>query len=150
MSEYDPETGELRPVWTIRFTPWTVLFGSLIGGAVTGAVMDLTLIPGDSAPEAISDMSVARAAILVLGASVLLFLFLGPALGWGLGFALRNVQNQSLHVLAFAGLGLFVGYSVGEYLGRLGEVAGLGSVIAPAVGIGAAVGRWSISRFAKI
>ncbi|MBN2176317.1 MAG: hypothetical protein JW722_01510 [Demequinaceae bacterium] len=150
MSEYDPKTGRLRPTWSIRFSPWTVLLGSFIGGAVTGGIIDLTLIPGENAPEAVTSRTIAQAAILVLGMAILLFLLLGPILGWGLGFALRNVPNQSMHVLAFAGLGLFVGFSVGEYLGRLGGVAGLGSVVAPAVGIGAAIGRWSISRFAKI
>jgi len=46
-------------------------------------------------------------------------------------------------VLAFAALGLFVGF-------MLGNVIGLGSVLAPAAGIGAAAGRWAISRQAKI
>ncbi|MCJ7826700.1 MAG: hypothetical protein MUP36_00440 [Demequinaceae bacterium] len=150
MTEYDPKTGKLRPIWSVRFSPWMVFVGSFIGGAVAGGIIDLMLIPGENTPDAISSRTIGQAAILVLGMSILIFLLLGPALGWGLGFALRNVQNQSLHVLAFAALGLFVGFSVGEYLGRLGEVVGLGAQIAPAVGVGAAIGRWSISRYAKI
>lgn len=150
MTEFDPETGKLRPVWTIRFSPWTVFVGSLVGGAVAGGIIDIMLIPGEAGPDVVSSRTVGQAAVLVLGISVLVFLLLGPALGWGLGFALRNVQNQGIHVLAFAALGLFVGFSVGEYLGQLGGVNGLGAQVAPAVGVGAAIGRWSISKHTKI
>jgi ABC-type Co2+ transport system permease subunit len=113
-------------------------------------MLDFTLITGQNFDELAPAASVAKGAILVLGASVLLFLVLGPVLGWGLGFILRNTTNHNIHVLAFAALGAFVGFSVGEYIGRLDGVAGLGMIAAPAVGIGAAIGRWAISDHAKI
>jgi hypothetical protein len=46
-------------------------------------------------------------------------------------------------VMAFAVLGLIVGYFIGN-------LVGLGTVVAPAAGIGAAAGRWLISGQAKI
>ncbi len=150
MSEYDSKSGKMRPVWTIRFSPWMTLLGSLVGGTVAGFVLDFTLITGVGFDELAPAASVAKGAILVLGACVLVFLFLGPALGWGLGFALRSTTNQNIHVLAFAALGAFVGYSLGEYIGRLDGVSGLGVIAAPAVGIGAAIGRWVISSHSKI
>ena len=150
MTEYDPKTGKLRPTWSISFSPWTVFVGSLIGGAVTGGIVAINILMSDSVPEGVTSQTVGQAAVQVLGIAILIFLLLGPVLGWGLGFALRNTLNQGLHVLAFAGLGLFVGYSVGEFLGRLAGEPGLGAVVAPAFGVGAAAGRALISRFAKI
>lgn len=150
MTEYDAATGKLRPVWAIRFSPWVVLAACLVGGTVSGVVLAFTLITGPGFDELAPAASVAKGALLVLGSCVILFLLVGPALGWGLAFSMRQVKNHNVHILACAALGLFVGLSVGEYIGALQGISGLGGVAAPAVGIGAAVGRWAISNHAQI
>lgn len=149
MAHYDPATGKLRPTWKVSFSPWIVFVGSFIGGAVTGGVVVLNMLAGNPVTDDDSSTTVGQASILILGIAIAVFLILGPVLAWGLGFALRNVENNGLHILAFAALGLVVGYSIGEFLGRLTGVAGVGSVVAPAAGIGAAAGRWAISKYAQ-
>lgn len=149
MSEYDHSTGKLRPLWTVRFSPWITLLGALFGGCVAGGVLDFVIITGSGSGNLNSGREVAEGAIQILGASIVVFAVLGPLLGWGLAFALRNVANQGLHVLAFAALGLFVGFEIGNIIGARAGIVGLGAAVAPACGIGAAVGRWAISRFAR-
>lgn len=149
MAQYDPKTGRLRPTWTVRFSPWAVFVGCLVGGTVTGLLIGISFFLVPVEPPLATD-ELLRSAIFALGASIGVFLLLGPTLAWGLGFALRENTNHGVHVLAFAGLGLVVGYMVGEILGSLAGFSGFGAGVAPFVGIGAALGRWSISRYAKI
>jgi hypothetical protein len=87
--------------------------------------------------------SIAQGGVLILGLSLGVFLVIGPTLAWGLGFALRTYTNQTIHILAFASLGLIVGF-------MLGNLVGIGGLVAPAAGIGAAVGRWAIQGQTKI
>ncbi|PKQ27198.1 MAG: hypothetical protein CVT64_01790 [Actinobacteria bacterium HGW-Actinobacteria-4] len=142
MAEWDDKTGKLRPTWTVRFSPWWVFIGSGIAGVVTTAVLLLTILAN---PEALNADSreVAQGAVLLLGVVVFVFLLIGPMLAYGVGFALRNVTSHGIHVVAFAFLGLIVGFMLGGFIGDP-------SAVAPAVGIGAAVGRWAISGQAKI
>jgi hypothetical protein len=143
MAQWDPETGKLRPTWTVRFSAGSIFLGCTIAAIVTSVVFFLTLITGPGL-DALNDVSsVARGGIFVLGLIFGVYLLIGPVLAWGLGFALRTNANQGQHVLAFAVLGLIVGFMIGNLIG-------LGTVLAPAAGIGAAVGRWAISRQAKI
>lgn len=150
MARYDPKTGKLHPTWTIRFSPWITMLGSLIGGLVCGLVLIFTLVAGSGMGKLADAADVARGSILLLGGCLVVFAILGPTLAWGLGFALRENTNHGVHVLAFGALGLFVGYSVGTFMASYVGIAGFGSIAAPAAGLGAAVGRWSISRWAKI
>lgn len=150
MSEYDPKTGKLRPTWLVRFTPWQAMLGSLVAGAVCGIVLVITFVTGPDFGELAGPASVAQGSAIVVGASVAVFALLGPTLAWGLGFSLRNVQNQYLHVLAFAALGAFVGFSLGNAASVWLGFGGLGSVLAPAAGIGAAVGRWVLSPYSRV
>ena len=143
MAQWDPETGKLRPTWTVRFSAWTVFLGCTIAAVVTSAVFFLTLVTGPGL-DALNDVSsVAKGGIFLLGLIFGVYLLIGPVLAWGLGFALRANTNQGVHVLAFAVLGLIVGFMIGNFIG-------LGSVLAPAAGIGAAVGRWAVSSQSKI
>jgi hypothetical protein len=143
MAQWDPETGKVRPTWTVRFSAWSIFIGCAIGAVVTSAVLFLTLVTGPDRDELNDPGSVARGGIFLLGLIFGIFLIVGPLLAYGLGFLLRSNTNQGVHVLAFAALGLFVGF-------MFGNLVGLGSVVAPAAGIGAAVGRWAISSQAKI
>jgi hypothetical protein len=142
MAQWDPETGKVRPTWTVRFSAWSIFLGCAIGAVVTSVILFLTFITGGA--DRLNDTgSVARGGIFLLGIVFGVFLLIGPVLAWGLGYILRNNTNQGQHVLAFAVLGLFVGF-------MLGNLVGLGTVVAPAAGIGAAAGRWAISSQAKI
>jgi hypothetical protein len=143
MAQWDPETGKVRPTWTVRFSAWSIFLGCAIGAVVTSVVLFLTLITGPGLNELNDIGSVAKGGIFLLGLIFGVFLLVGPVLAWGLGFVLRNNTNQGMHVAAFAVLGLVVGFS-------LGNLVGLGSIVAPAAGIGAAAGRWLISGQAKI
>jgi hypothetical protein len=149
MTKRDSARDRYQLEWKVSFSPWMTFVGSFIGGSVAGGVLAGNILLGDPVGEDLSSQTIGQAAVLVLGTAIAVFLLLGPVLGWGLGFALRNVENNGMHILAFAALGLVVGFSVGEFLGRLVDVVGLGVSVAPAAGIGAAVGRWAISRFAK-
>lgn len=152
MAQYDPRTGKVRPTWTLRFTPWWTAVGCLIGGAVTGLLLALALfaVPSGEPDASFSVTEVARYGILTLGGCIAGFLVLGPTLGWGLAFTLRHNTNQWTHILAFAVLGLVVGFMVGQIIGNIAGFSGLGSVLAPFVGIGAATGRWAIRNQARI
>lgn len=143
MAQWDPDTGKVRPTWTVRFSAWSIFLGCAIGAVVTSVVLFLTLVTGPGLDELNDAGSVAKGGIFLLGLIFGVFLLVGPVLAWGLGFMLRNNENQGFHVLAFAVLGLIVGY-------LLGNLIDLGSVVAPAAGIGAAAGRWAISGQAKI
>jgi len=143
MAQWDPETGKVRPTWTVRFSAWAIFLGCAIAAVVTTVVLFLTLVTGPGLDKLNDTGSVAKGGIFLLGLVFGVFLLIGPALAWGLGFILRNNTNQGFHVLAFAVLGLFVGFMIGNLIG-------LGTVIAPAAGIGAAAGRWAISGQAKI
>jgi len=149
MSDYPSSTTTLRPVRTVRFSLRMTILGSAIGGILAGFLLDFALVTGQNFDELTPTVSIIEGALVVWGASILVFLILGPVLGWGLGFVLRATTNHNLHILAFAALGVMVGFGVGEYLGRLDGVSGLGTIAAPAVGIGAALGRWAISNHAK-
>jgi len=143
MAQWDPETGKVRPTWSVRFSAWSIFLGCAIAAVVTAVVLFLTLVTGPGLDELNDAGSVARGGIFLLGIIFGVFLLLGPVLAWGLGFVLRTNTNQGQHVLAFAVLGLFVGFMIGNFVG-------LGTVVAPAAGIGAAAGRWAISSQAKI
>lgn len=143
MAEWDPKSGKLRPTWTVRFSAWSILLGCAIGAVVTSAVLFVTLVTGPGLDSLNDAGSVAKGGIFLLGLIFGIYLLLGPVLAWGLGFTLRNNPNNGMHVLAFAVLGLIVGF-------MLGNLIGLGSIVAPAAGIGAAAGRWAISGHAKI
>jgi len=144
MVDYDEKSGKIRPTWTVRFTPGMTLLGCAIAGAVTGALLTLPLLlaPGTIAVGD-STMSTGQLALMALGVTFGVFLILGPTLAWGLGFMLRHNTNQWVHVMAFGVLGLVVGFMLGNFIG-------IGANIAPAAGIGAAVGRWGIRNATRI
>ena len=143
MAEWDSEKGRLRPTWKLRFTPFMTVVGSAVAGVLTALVLFLQVVTGPGIDELNAPGAVFQGVLLLFGALFLIFLVLGPTLAWGLGFALRNVTNQSLHVLAFAALGLVVGALIGPLLG-------IGGLLAPAAGIGTGLARWFMSPFAKI
>jgi len=143
MAEWDPESGKLRPTWTIRFTPWWVFVGCAIAGVVCALILFLTFVTSGGSDDPAAEENVASNGVMLLGVCFAAFILLGPVLAYGVGFMLRTNTNQGQHVAAFAVLGLVVGF-------MLGNLVDLGSVIAPAAGIGAGVGRWAISSQAKI
>lgn len=143
MAQWDEETGKLKPTWTVRFSPWWVFLGCAIAGVVCALVLFLTLVTGPGLGELNDAGSVAQGGVLLLGISFVIFILVGPTLAYGVGFALRNNPNHNVHIVAFAVLGVIVGF-------MLGGLVDLGTVVAPAAGIGAGVGRWAISKHAKI
>lgn len=143
MAEWNSEKGRLRPTWKVRFTPFMTFVGSGVAGVLTALVLFLQVVTGPGVEELNSLSSVVQGVVLLFGAIFFVFLLVGPGLAWGLGFMLRNVTNQWLHVLAFAVLGLLVG-------ALLGPVLGIGGLLAPAAGIGTGLARWFMSPFAAI
>lgn len=143
MAEWDSEKGRLRPTWRVRFTPFMTFVGSGVAGVLTAIVLFLQVITGPGVEELNDASSVFQGVLLLFGAIFLIFLIVGPTLAWGLGFSLRQITNESLHVLAFAALGLVVGF-------LLGPLLGIGGLLAPAAGIGSGLARWFMSPFAKI
>jgi len=127
----------------VRFSAWSIFLGCAIAGVVCAVILFLTLVTGSGSDELNDSGSVIRGGIFLLGLVFGIFILLGPVLAWGLGFTLRNNTNQGTHIAAFAVLGLVVGFMLGNFIG-------LGAVVAPAAGIGAAVGRWAVSSQAKI
>jgi hypothetical protein len=117
--------------------------GSAVAGVLTALVLFLQVVTGPGLDELNSASAAFQGVLLLFGALFLIFVVLGPTLAWGVGFALRNITNQSLHVLAFAALGLVVG-------ALLGPLLGIGGLLAPAAGIGTGLARWFMSPFAKI
>lgn len=143
MAEWDSEKGRLRPTWKVRFTPFMTFVGSGVAGVLTALVLFLQAVTGPGVEELNDASSVVKGALLLFGAIFFIFLLVGPTLAWGLGFTMRNITNQSLHVLSFAVLGLVVG-------SLLGSLLGIGALLAPAAGIGTGLARWFMSPFAKI
>ena len=143
MAEWDSEKGKVRPTWTVRFTPWMTILGSGVAGVLTALILFLQFVTGPGLDELNAPNLVIQGALLLFGSIFIIFLILGPTLAWGLGFLLRNVTNQFIHVIAFMVLGAIVGYFLGGWLG-------IGQLLAPAAGIGCGVARWFMSPFAKI
>lgn len=150
MAHFDPKTGKITPTWTVRFTAWQTLLGSAIAGVVCAIVLAFEFVTGPGIAGLGETNSVLQGLVLLVGGSLILFLILGPSLAWGLGFGLRNIKNQNWHVIAFGVLGILVGGAIGGALAPWVGVVDFGSVLAPAAGIGAAVGRWVLSPYARI
>ena len=143
MAEWDPKSGKVRPTWTVRFSPWSIFVGCAIAAVITcgGAVRDAHHGPG--LDELTDAGSVAQGGIFLLGLIFGIFLLAGTRAGVGSWLHAPQQHQPGRARAAFAALGLFVGFMIGN-------LVGLGSIVAPAAGIGAAVGRWAISSQAKI
>ncbi|WP_084106344.1 hypothetical protein [Demequina sp. NBRC 110056] len=142
MAQWDPETGKVRPRWEVSFSPWWVFAGSALAGIICAVLVFFTVLLGSDDPNP-TEGTLVSSGIALLGLIVGVFIIVGPALAWGLGFLLRGNANTNVHILAFAGLGLAVGF-------MLGNLVGAGPVIAPAAGVGAGVARWLINSQARI
>lgn len=143
MADWDAEKGRLRPVWTVRFSPWMTFWGCSLAGVLTAVVFTLSLLTGPGFDALNDPGSVLSGVILIFGLLFITFLVIGPTLAWGLGFALRTQTNQHIHVLAFAVLGLVVGTMLGGFFGVSG-------ILGPAAGVGTGLARWIMSPYAKI
>jgi len=142
MAEWDPNSGKVRPRWEVSFSPWWVFVGCVIAGVICAALVFFTVLLGSEGAGP-TEGTLFESGIALLGLIVAVFILVGPVLAWGLGFLLRANPNTNVHVLAFAALGLAVGF-------MLGNLVGAGALIAPAAGVGAGVGRWAISSRARI
>lgn len=142
MAQWDPDSGKVRPRWEVSFSPWWVFVGCGIAGVICAVLVFFTVLLGseDAAP---AEGSLLSSGIALLGLIVGVFIIIGPALAWGLGFLLRSNPNDNVHILAFAALGLGVGF-------MLGNLVGAGALIAPAAGVGAGAGRWIVSSQRRI
>lgn len=145
MAEWDEKSGKLRPVWTVSFSPWWVFIGCGIAGIITAAMVFVTFIVGSDSEELNASGALAQGGMLLLGLTVAAYLVVGPTLAWGVGFAIRHIDNHWIHIITFGALGLIVGFMYGEIL-----APGLGNVVAPASGLGAALARWIINPQARI
>lgn len=118
-------------------------WGCALAGVITSAVFLLSLLTGPGLDALNDPGAVAQGTILVFGVLFLFFIAVGPTLAWGLGFALRTQTNQYIHVLAFAVLGLFLGF-------MLGGLVGVAGVLGPAAGVGVGLARWIMNPHAKL
>jgi len=143
MAQWDPDKGRLRPTWTVRFTPWATILGCGLAGVLTSVVLVLQLLTGPGLDALNAPELALQGALTLFGAILVISLVVGPTLAWGLGFALRTQTNQFIHVIAFAILGLVLGALFGGFVG-------IGSLLAPAAGIGCGLARWFLTPFAKI
>lgn len=142
MAQWDPETGKVRPQWEVSFSPWWVFVGCALAGVICAVIVFFTVL-GGSGGELPPGGRLVESGIALLGLIVAVFILVGPLLAWGLGFLLRSNTNDSVHILAFAVLGLAVGF-------MLGNLVGAGPIIAPAAGVGAGAARWAISGRSRL
>ncbi|WP_182112622.1 MULTISPECIES: hypothetical protein [unclassified Actinotalea] len=135
--------------------PWAVSFGVLgvFAGCVVTALVFMGLVytvlsaaPAGELDAAGIEATPARLALLIGGFAALAILVVGPTLAFGIGWLLRRVRSQSLHVLAFGALGIVVG-AVGGFL-----VGGpsFANILAAMLGASAALGRAALAPFARV
>ena len=150
MSEDEGTAATRRPreEWAVAFGVGGVFAGCLVAGVVfmAASFAILSLAPleevgGDRLPG-----TTGRLALLIGGFAAIGFLLVGPTVSFVVGWLLRRVRDQSLHVLAFALAGALVGAVVGAVAGGP-EVA---NVLAAMVGASAAIGRLAVSPFARV
>lgn len=137
-----------RVPWKVSFGVGQVFAGCVLAGAVFMALIFLWLsfvVPADVLASFDPPTTAARLTLYFGGVGGVLFLVVGPTVAFGVGWLLRRVENQSLHVLAFAGAGAVLGFVVGLPLG-----ADLASALGPTIGASAALSRMIMSRWARI
>lgn len=135
--------------------PWAVSFGvmGIVAGCVVTALVFMVLVftvltaaPDGELEAAGIDATPARLALLIGGFAAIAILVVGPTLALGVGWLLRKVRSQSLHVLAFAALGVVVGALGGFVVGG----PQFANILAAMLGASAAAGRAALSPFARV
>jgi hypothetical protein len=137
-----------REPWKVSFSLGQVFAGCVLTGAIFMALIFLWLsfvVPAEVIESFDPPTTAARLALSFGGVGGVLFLVVGPSVAFGVGWLLRRVENQSLHVLAFAGAGAVVGFVIGLPLG-----ADLAGALGPTIGASAALSRMIMSRWANV
>ncbi|KGM13855.1 hypothetical protein [Cellulomonas bogoriensis] len=148
MDESTTEPKPPRREWAVTFSTLTIMAGCLIAAAVLTALVYVALagVPEEELLAAGITVPGARVAFTVGGAAFAAFLLLGPAIGFVLTWLLREVRNQSVHVLVFAAAGAALGVVTAFVLG----VPEIAFMTAGLVGASSAAGRAAISPFARV
>lgn len=135
--------------------PWAVSFGLLgvLAGCLVTALVLMALVytvlsaaPAGELEAAGVEAAPGRLAVLIGGFAAIAILVVGPTLAFGVGWLLRRVRAQSLHVIAFAALGAVVGAVGGFVLGGPTFANLLGGML----GVAAAAGRAALVPFARV
>ena len=137
-----------RTPWKVSFGIGQVFAGCVLAGVIFTALIFLWLsfvVPDDVITSFDPPTTVARLTLYFGAVGGVLFLVVGPEVALVLGWLLRRVENQSLHVLAFAGAGAVLGFVVGLPFG-----ADLSSALGPTFGASAALSRMIMSRWARV
>ncbi|MCL3860906.1 hypothetical protein [Actinotalea sp. K2] len=136
-----------RSTWAVGFGLTAVLVGCLAASvtflALTVAVLSGAppgALAGTGADEGVLQLAIPIAALAGMG-----FMVVGPTLAWVLGWSLRRVRHQALHVLTFGVAGVVLGAIGGAVTGGLEIAALLGAM----VGVAAATGRAVVAPFAR-
>lgn len=143
----DPDVTEPRKEWAVTFGVGAVFAGCLVA-AVVFMVLTFALLltaPDGALPVDVPSGSTFRVALLIGGLVAIVLLVVGPSAAYAVGWMMRSVRNQSLHVIAFAVAGVVVGAVFGLRIG--GPAAA--NLLAAMLGASAATGRAVLSPFAR-
>ncbi|MBX9245141.1 hypothetical protein ICW40_10020 [Actinotalea ferrariae] len=144
----DPRITRPREPWAVSFGLLAVVAGCLVAALVFMALVWTVLSAAPDAELAAAgiDATPGRLAFLMGGFAAIGFLVVGPTLAFAVGWLLRRVRNQSLHVLAFAALGAVVGAAGGFVIGG----PQFANVLGAMVGVSVAAGRAALAPFARV
>ena len=137
-----------RREWAVSFGVMAVFAGCVVTATVFTALIFVALLAASAEELSAAgiESSPGRLALLVGGFAALAILVVGPSVAFGVGWLLRSVRNQSLHVVAFALAGAVVGGLVGYWGG--GPV--MANVLAAMLGASAGIGRLALAPFARV
>lgn len=144
----DPRITRPREPWAVSFGVLGVLAGCLVTALVFMALVwgVLSAAPQGDLDAAGIEASPTRLALLIGGFAAIVVLVVGPTLAFALGWLLRRVRTQAVHVIAFAALGAVLG-AVGGFVVGGPQFA---NVLGAMLGVSAAAGRAALAPFARV
>lgn len=144
---HDPAVVRPHRPWAVSFGVGQVFAGCILAGGVFTALIFLwlaLLVPDDVFASFDPPVTVAEMTLYLGGLGGVLLLVVGPTLAFVVGWLLRRVANQSVHVIAFAVAGALVGIMVGSFFGP-----DLASALGATMGASAGLSRMIMSRWAR-
>ena len=147
MPQYPQFAPPPRRPWAVSFPLRTVYLGCLVTALAFLGMVYLTLVVLTAEVDAAAaGVAPGRLAFLIGVVPALIILVVGPLPAFGLGWLLRDVANQSLHLIAFAVAGAVVGALIGLAVGG----PQLANLLAAVLGAAAGVGRMAVTPLARI